>query len=120
MPLYRRPNSPFWWVKLGRKTRRSTRTTDREQAEEFERVLKERLYRIEQLGDRGALSWQDAAQRWLNSSPRARKRDREILKWLEPRGGNDSVSDVADPDALEMLRQHGDASGWSHATIDRM
>lgn len=119
MPLYRRPNSPFWWVKLGRKTRQSTRTTDRAQAEEFERVLKERLYRIEHLGDRGALSWKEAAERWLNSSARPRKRDRELLEWLEPKIGHEAVRDV-DPDALEILRKHGTAAGWSHATIDRM
>lgn len=119
MPLYRRPNSPFWWVKLGRKTRRSTRTTDRAEAEEFERVLRRRLYRIEQLGDRGALSWKEAAERWLRASPRARKRDRELLAWLEPKIGNDAVGDI-DPDALEQLQQHGLAAGWSHSTIDRM
>ena len=119
MPLYRRPNSPFWWVKLGRKTRRSTRTADREQAEEFERVLKDRLYRIEQLGDRGALSWKEAAARWLKASTRPRKRDRELLSWLEPKIGHEAVRDI-DPDALEMLQQMGIADGWSHATIDRM
>lgn len=119
MPLYRRPNSPFWWVKLGRKTRQSTRTADREQAEEYERVLKNRLYRIEHLDDRGALPWKEAADRWLRSSSRTRKRDREILAWLDPKIGNDMVRDV-DPDALEVLQMHGTAAGWSHATIDRM
>lgn len=119
MPLYKRPNSPFWWVKLGRKTRKSTRTTDRAQAEEFERVLKARLYRIEQLGDRGALSWQEAAQRWLNSSARPKKRDRWFIDWLEPRIGNDAVRDI-DPDAIEVLRKIGLAEGWSHSTVDRM
>lgn len=120
MSLYRRTNSPFWWVKLGRKTRKSTRTADREQAEEFERVLKERIYRIEQLGDRGALSWKEAADRWLGASTRTRKRDRWILKWLEPKLANERVSEVAEPDSLEMLRKMGIAAGWSHSTIDRM
>lgn len=119
MPLYRRPNSPFWWVKIGRKTRQSTRTTDRAEAEEYERVLVKRLWRINELGDRGALSWKEAAQRWLNGSTRPRKRDRELLAWLEPKIGHEAVRDI-DPDALEMLQQMGIADGWSHATIDRM
>ncbi len=119
MPLYRRANSPFWWVKLGRKTRKSTKTTDRAEAEEYERVLIKRLWRINELGDRGALSWKEAAERWLKSSARPRKRDRELLAWLEPKIGHEAVRDI-DPDALEMLQQMGAAAGWSHSTIDRM
>ena len=119
MPLYRRPNSPFWWVKLGRKTRKSTRTTDREKAEEFERVLIDRLYRINQLGDRGAISWKEAADLWLGSTARPKKRDRWILGWLEPKIGHEAVSDV-DPDAIEILRKLGLNEGWSHSTVDRM
>jgi integrase len=120
MPLYRRPGSPFWWVRIGRKTRRSTGTEDRKQAEEFERVLTERLWRANKLGDRSAVSWSEVSARWLNGSKRKKGRDRELLAWLEPRIGEYPVSAVADPDALEELRQDGLADGWSHATVDRM
>ncbi len=120
MPLYRRSGSPHWWVRIGRKTRKSTGTTDRGQAEEFERVLAERLWRRNKLGDRGAVSWHEAAERWLRDSKKARKRDREFLAWLKPRIGEEAVSAVADPDALEELRKDGLAQGWSHSTVDRM
>lgn len=120
MPLYRRGRSPYWWVRIGRKTRKSTRTADRAQAEEFERVLKERLWRRTKLGDRGAVSWSEASQRWLNDSARARKRDRAILEWLQSDLGEQSVSAVADADVLEELRKNGLADGWSHSTVDRM
>ncbi len=119
MPLYRRPGSPHWWVRIGRKTRRSTGTDDREKAEEFEAVLSERLWRREKLGDRGAFSWNEAAERWLKDSARARKRDREVLAWLKPHIGEYPVSDVAHPDAIENLRELAGAEGWSHATVDR-
>lgn len=119
MPLYRRPNSPYWWVRIGRKTRQSTGTADRAQAEEYEELLRQRLWRAKHLGDRGAIAWKEAAQRWLNSAARARKRDRWLLKWLEPRLSMASVSDV-DSEALEQLREHGLAEGWSHSSIDRM
>lgn len=120
MPLYRRPGSPFWWVRIGRKTRCSTRTADRAQAQEFERVLTERLWRRHQLGDRSAISWNEVAARWLADSKRPKKRDRELIAWLAPRVGEYPVSAVADPEALEELRKDGLADGWSHSTVDRM
>jgi integrase len=120
MPLYRRPGSPFWWVRIGRKTRRSTGTADREQAEEFEAVLEQRLWRISKLGDRGAVSWKEASERWLRDSRRARTRDRWFLDWLVSDIGEHPVSAIADPDVLEELRKDGLAAGWSHSTVDRM
>jgi integrase len=120
MPLYKRPDSPVWWVRIGRKTRKSTGTEDREAAEEFERVLTERLWRREKLGDRGAVSWVEASERWVNDSARPKKRDRELLAWLEPRIGQYPVSAITDPDALEELRKDGLADGWSQSTVDRM
>jgi integrase len=119
MPLYKRAESDFWWVRIGRKTRKSTGTTDRKQAEEFERVLTERLWRINRLGDRSAVSWNEAAERWLRDSRRERKRDRWFLAWLKPTIGAYPVSAVADPDVLEELRKDGLATGWSHSTVDR-
>lgn len=120
MPLYRRAGSPFWWVRLGRKTRRSTGTADKRAAKEFEDVLKERLWRREKLGDRGSVSWNEATERWLSDSRRERKRDREFLKWLAPKIGEEAVSSVADPDVLDELRKDGLAEGWAHSTVDRM
>lgn len=120
MPLYRRPGSPYWWVGIGRKTRRSTGTADRAKAEEFETVLAERLWRIHKLGDRGAVSWNEAAERWLADSRKARKRDREFLEWLKPEIGEHTVSAVADPDVIEELRKLGLAEGWAQSTVDRM
>lgn len=126
MPLYKRDDSPFWWVRIGRKTRESSGVRHEGESQpcdaalEFERVLVERLWRIEKLGDRGAVSWQDAADRWLTSSAKAKKRDRELLAWIDKRIGAEAVSDVADADVLEELRKHGLVDGWSHSTIDRM
>lgn len=119
MSLYRRKPVGVWWVRIGRKTRKTTGTTDREQAEEFEELLRRRLWRERKLGDRSALSWNEATARWLKSSKRARKRDREILDWLAPKIGEESVSAVSDPEALEQLREDGLEDGWSQSTVDR-
>lgn len=120
MPLYKRPGSANWWVRIGRKTRKSTGTANLEHAKEFERVLKDRLWRIDKLGDRSAISWNEATERWLKDSRRERTRDRWFIAWLAPRIGQYPVSAVADPDALEELRKDGLAEGWGHSTVDRM
>jgi integrase len=120
LPLYRREGSTFWWVRIGRKTRRSTGTADRGKAEEFERVLSERLWRRDKLGDRAAVSWSEATKRWLSESKRSRKRDREFIALLAEGLGEYPVRDVAHPDVIEELRTDGLARGWSHSTVDRM
>lgn len=120
MPLYKRDDSPYWWVRIGRKTRESTGTEDREKAEEFERVLAERLWRKRKLGDRGSTTWNEAAKRWLSDTAKKKKRDREFTEWLEPHIGIYPVSAVVDPDVLENLRQLGLAEGWSQSTVDRL
>ncbi|HET9864076.1 MAG TPA: site-specific integrase [Steroidobacteraceae bacterium] len=121
MPVRKRPDSPFWQIQIGRKTRFSSGTEDYDKAVELERAEKDRLWQLEKLGDRAAISWREAAERWLNSSARPKRRDREILAWLEKRiERSDTVAEVADPDALEELRKDGLADGWSHSTIDRM
>jgi integrase len=120
MPLYKRKDSPYWWCSIGSDTRLSTGTADRAAAEEFERVLTQRKWRVEKLGDRASVAWSEVAERWLNATAKPKKRDRELLKWLAPRIGNFSISDVADPDALEELRKDGIADGWSQSTVDRL
>ena len=120
MSLYKRTPGGPWWVKLGRKTRKSTGTKDRRQAEEFELDLRNRLWRRQKLGDRGAIAWQKAADRWLKDSKRERRRDREILEWLKPKIAEESISAVADPETLDQLREDGREAGWSESTIDRM
>lgn len=124
MPLYKRTPGGVWWVRIGRETRQSTGTKNRADAEEFELTLRNRLWRKKKLGDRSAIAFKDAADRWLASAWRGRKRkrtrDREILKWLLPRIGEDCISAVADPDALAELQKDGLAEGWSESTVDRM
>jgi integrase len=121
MPIRKRTGSPYWQIHIGRETRFSSGTTDYERAKELEQTERERLWKLEKLGDRGAVPWFEAAERWLNSTAKAKRRDREILDWLAKRmTRTDTVTDVADPDALEELRRDGLEDGWSHSTIDRM
>ena len=111
MPLYKRADSPYWWVRIGRKTRCSTGATNRAQAEEFERTLQQRLWRLERLGDRGAVPWASAVERYLNENAKPKRRDRELLGWLAKKVGECPLYEFADADAIEKIRKLGALDG---------
>lgn len=133
--LYKkRRSSPIWWVGIGRKVRESTKTTDKEKAREYAETLAERLYQIEKLGNRAAVSFGETAERWLNADASEKNADRERLDWLLGRADCNRVDDtgakvpnltheplsaVADAAVYEKLREHGKAMGWQLSTIDR-
>lgn len=120
-PLYKRKGSPKWWVRIsiaGVKTRRTTGTEDREQAEEFEQRERDRLWRLHKLGDRGALRWKDATTRYLGESKRPRERDREIIGRLADVLDNEPVRGI-DTSAIEELRKDLLEDGLAHSTVDR-
>lgn len=86
MPLYHQPKSPYWWVRFsigGVKTRRSSGTTDRAAAEEFETRLRNDLWRQAKLGEKPRYTWAEAVKRWeAEAQTRGRDRDRQRLEWF--------------------------------------
>jgi integrase len=122
MPLYHRPGSPHWWVRIsiaGEKTRRSTGTADRGAAEEFEQRERDRLWRFHKLGDGAAVRFREVAQRWLNeTTKRTRDKDEAILAWMCEEVGDEPIS-ALDRDAVEELRKIALDTGKSKSTVDR-
>lgn len=84
--LYRRGD--IWWVRFtspsGRRVQRSTKTTNRREAEEFEARLKSAAWRAEQLREKPRRTWKETTVRYI------REKDGEI----------DSLKDV-----LSILRR---------------
>lgn len=120
--LYKVPRSPVWRVGIGRKVRESTKTTDKEAAHVYAQALAERLWRIEQLGDRSAIPFGETAEKWLNDTASDKTADRVLVKWLleVPKIGGESLSAVAHPLVWDKLRECGKAAGWGLSSIDRM
>lgn len=122
MPLYRPRGSKNWWVRIsvaGHKTRRTTGTEDRQQAEEFEQRERERLWRLHKLGNRGSVRWADATKRWLEeTTKRSRDMDEMILAWLEPHL-KDEALEAIDRDALDELRKMMADEKMKPATVNR-
>ncbi len=124
MPLYRQADSKNWWLTLqiaGTRIRRSTGTTDRREAEEFEQRERERLWRIEKLGDRGATPFDEAAARWLlETTKRTKAKDRLIVEWFcaQPELKEASLAAI-DVDVIQHLRGMLADEGRAPATVDR-
>jgi integrase len=124
MSLYHQPKSPHWWIRIqvaGTKIRRSTGTTDRREAEEFEQRERARLWRLEKLGDRSATTFAEAAARWLiETTKKTKAKDELLLEWFcsQPELKDAPLSEI-DIDAIQALRQLLADEGKSKATVDR-
>jgi integrase len=122
MSLYRRQGSPNWWIRLsvgGFKARVSTGTSDRREAEEFEQLERERLWRLHKLGDKAAVLWQDVSTRWLaETTKRSKNQDKIILRWLADYLDDEPISAV-DPETIQKLRIYAGEDGMSRSTTDR-
>lgn len=82
MPLYRRPNSPFWWSKLyvnGKPHYFSTRQRNKSAALSFERAEAERLEKQAKREGHYSLATMSAA--WVESKEAARTRDLTIKRF---------------------------------------
>lgn len=124
MPLYRQPKSPHWWIRIqvaGTKVRRSTGTTDRAAAEEFEHDERDRMWRLHKLGDRGSTPFSEAAARWLRETKkRSAAKDKLLLEWFckQPELRDAPLSAI-NIDAIQELRALLSDEGKAPGTVDR-
>lgn len=122
MSLYRRPDTPHWWVRFqidGREIRLSSGTENRAAAQEFEAVTRTRAYRQIRLGERAAYPWKSATKRWLTDTrKRTAAKDRTIIAWfsaqLDP---TTTVQDIT-REVIDQLRALK-AEETSESTADR-
>ena len=89
MSLYRREDSPHWWIQVvdpeGRRVQQSTGTADRVKAQELHDRIKVKIWDQKRLGVKAIHGWEEAVLRWL--SEKAEKAtladDRVHLRWLD-------------------------------------
>ena len=99
MSLYKRNDSPHWWVKIshgGRTIQRSTGTEDKAQAQEYHDKLKASLWEQQRLGVKPRRAWKEAVVRWLaeTSEKVTHPEDRRKLRWLDPFLGSLMLDEV--------------------------
>lgn len=88
MSLYRRKDSPHWWVKISHKhgcLQRSTGTSDRRKAQEYHDKLKVSLWDQEKLGVKPQRLWNDAVVRYVAETTHKASSagDKLHLRWLD-------------------------------------
>ena len=102
MSLYRRNDSPHWWVKLppirGESTplQQSTGTANRRQATQVRDRLAQARWEQERLGVKAPHSWEEAAVRWLLETKHkaTHASDKAKLRWLDPYLGGKLLTDI--------------------------
>lgn len=108
MSLYRRKDSPNWWVKfevLGSKVQRSTGTADKSKAQEYHAKLEAQLWEQKRLGVKPRRTWQEAAGRWLaETSEKATHREDQVkVRWLHSYLGLVALDEIT-LDVVDAIR----------------
>jgi integrase len=102
MSLYRRKDSPYWWVKLppirgeSRPLQQSTGTTDKRQAQQVHSQLEVARWNQDRLGVKPRHTWEEAVVRWLLESKHkaTHNDDKAKLRWLDPYLGGKDLNDI--------------------------
>lgn len=129
MPIYRRPGSPFLWIRgsvAGEPYRCSSKVLASEpdadkKAEEYEDVYRDRIRRRIKLGDSGAVSVQDATKRWLKTlTNKTRHEDETKIKWFlsAPGLSNLTVGEIT-VELNETLQQKLIENDLAPGTVDK-
>lgn len=109
MSLFKRKDSPYWWVKLtprsGPPVQRSTGTTDKVAAQEYHDKLKAALWDQERLGVKPKRSWREAVVRWLEetSEKATHEEDKKKLAWLHRYVGDLNLDEIT-LDVIDRIR----------------
>lgn len=102
MSIYRRKDSPCWWVKLppikgeSRPLQQSTGTSDKRQAQHVHDKLKAARWEQERLGVKPQHTWEEAVVRWLLETKHkaTHEDDKAKLRWLDPYLGGKHLEDI--------------------------
>jgi len=123
MSLYKRKDSPHWWIKLtvnGRRLQESTGTADRKRAQELHDKLKAELWEQSRLGVKAGYSWNQAVLKWLGETRHKATQhdDKNHLRWLDSYIGGVALADI-DRNLLDRIVTARQAEGVSNATVNR-
>ena len=102
MSLYRRKDSPCWWVKLppirgeSKPLQQSTGTADKRQAQQVHDKLAAARWEQARLGVKARHTWEEAVVRWLLETKHkaTHESDKAMLRWLHPYLGGKHLDEI--------------------------
>lgn len=124
MSLYKRKDSPYWWVKVsvnGRKPiQKSTGTTNRQEAKEYEAKLTNDVWLETRLGIKPKHYWQEGVIRYLDEKQHNKSREADIVhfRWLSKHLDNLYLNDI-NRTLIERVTSARKKEGVSNATVNR-
>ncbi len=124
MPLYRRKDSPNWWVKLSIKgqkpVQQSTGTPDKELAKEYEAKVQNELWLKTRLGIKPKRYWEEAVIKYLEETEHNKSRESDIihLKWLDKHLVGKYLDDI-NRTLIDRITSIRKKEGVSNATVNR-
>lgn len=122
--LYKRPNSRFWWCTFtapdGTRIQRSTKTVDRQLAQEFTDKLKVQFWRQIRLGEKPRRTWKDAVVRWLRETSRKTlSNELDHLRFLDKYVGNLYLDEI-NRDLIDRITEDKLNTGVQPATVNKV
>lgn len=123
MPLYKRKDSPYWWIKIeqnGKSISRSTGTDDRRKAQEYHDKLKAALWEQEKLGAKPKYKWEDAVLRWIEETKHKATQHDDLthLRWVDIYLRNRQLETITRDD-IDVITKNRTSEGASNATANR-
>jgi integrase len=109
MSLYKRTDSPNWWIKIshgGRTIQRSTGTSDKAKAQEYHDRLKVSLCEVMRLGIKPRRTWKEAVVRWLDETAEKATHQEDVkkLRWLDSLLGHLMLDQIT-LDVIDTVRK---------------
>ncbi|WP_420466142.1 tyrosine-type recombinase/integrase [Panacagrimonas sp.] len=123
MSLYKRADSPHWWVDFtinGQRVQKSTGTTDRRAAKQILAKWQSEAWRREYLGVKEDRAWEDAVIRWLSETEHRASRPTDLvhLRWLQTHLEGRELRSI-NRDRIEHLIAVGKREKASNTSINR-
>ncbi|CAM2964706.1 tyrosine-type recombinase/integrase [Legionella worsleiensis] len=122
MALYKRDG--VWWTDIfhkGKRVRKSTGTTIRQDAQRFHDQLKNELWNEKIVNSIPNKLWMDAVIRWLEESAHKRslETDKIHLSWLDPYLKKYLLADI-DSNLIESIAKKKEKAGVTLSTVNRV
>ena len=120
-----RKRGEIWWIDVvapnGERIRRSTRTANKAQAQEYHDRLKVELWRLDKLEEKPKRTWNEAVVRWLKeqSHKATAKEDVSKLRWLDTYFRDKELTAI-NRAMIDRITEAKLAEGCSNATVNRV